>query len=218
MNSSVVIVPGLNNSGPQHWQSLWQRQLPNAVRVKQQRWDKPDLIRWSDNVAAVLDAVDTHSGCWIVAHSFGCLASVRALMRSPERSSTYLAGGAATNLTGGAANHLIDKVRGLFLVAPADPHKFAVAEQLPAGPLPPGHLIASRSDPWLSWTGAQQWAQRWQLELIDAGDAGHINAESGHGYWRQGWHLFQQLRLQQLRGDTVPLPSRAAEPRWALAI
>ncbi len=27
----VLVVPGLHNSGPQHWQSLWQRRLPNAV-------------------------------------------------------------------------------------------------------------------------------------------------------------------------------------------
>jgi predicted alpha/beta hydrolase family esterase len=102
-----------------------------------------------------------------------------------------------------------------LLVAPADPHKFGLVDRLPSGSLElPGRLIASRSDPWLPWTSAQQWAQRWQLALIDAGDAGHINAESGHGFWREGWHLFQQLRS----GEQLPLRRYAVEPRWALAI
>jgi predicted alpha/beta hydrolase family esterase len=105
------------------------------------------------------------------------------------------------------------KVRGLFLVAPADPHKFAVTEQLPSGPLAlPGRMVASRTDPWLSWASALQWAQRWQLPLIDAGDAGHINAESGHGFWREGWRAFQQLRGFDRQRQA------AREPRWALAI
>ena len=130
--SSVIIVPGLHNSGPRHWQTLWQRRLPNAVRVEQDDWAVPNLTRWADNVAAVLNAVDD---CWIVAHSFGCLASVRALAQAPG------------------------KVRGLLLVAPADPDKFSVAAQLPAQPLAiNGRIIASRTDPWLSWTKAQQWA------------------------------------------------------------
>jgi predicted alpha/beta hydrolase family esterase len=187
--SSVVIVPGLHDSGPRHWQTLWQRRLPDSVRVVQQHWDTPDLTRWSNNVATVLNALDD---CWIVAHSFGCLASVHAVAQ--------------------LQGHLPSKVRGLFLVAPADPHKFAIAERLPAGPLTlPARMIASRTDPWLSWASAQQWAQRWRIPLICAGDAGHINAESGHGLWPEGWREFQQLRGLERR----PLPS---EPRWALAI
>lgn len=171
--SSVIIVPGLHDSGPQHWQSLWQRRLPHSVRVEQTQWDRPDLRRWSANVARVLDAVDD---CWIVAHSFGCLAAVHALAQR----------GDAAALAG---------VRGIFLVAPADPDKFGVAAELPAGPLPvPGRLVASLTDPWLAWPRAQQWAQRWQLPALCAGDAGHINVDSGHGPWWEGWNWFAQLR------------------------
>ena len=38
---NYLIVPGLNNSGPKHWQSFWAKSLPNAVRVEQRSWDKP---------------------------------------------------------------------------------------------------------------------------------------------------------------------------------
>jgi len=170
--SRVVIVPGLHNSGPQHWQSLWQRRLPNSLRVEQQRWDVPDLKCWSDNVLDVLNALDASGeDCWIVAHSFGCLASVYALQQARSN------------------------VRGLFLAAPADPQKFAVADLLPAGSLSiPGRLIGSRSDPWLAWEHAEQWAQRWRLPIVCAGDAGHINVESGHGLWPEGWREFQKLQ------------------------
>jgi serine hydrolase len=198
--SSVVIVPGLHNSGPQHWQSLWQRRLPNSVRVEQARWDVPDLQRWSDNVLRVLNDLDQRGeDCWIVAYSFGCLASVFALVQASASTDTQASLDTQVSLNKTPAKHLsknrpLSNVRGIFLVAPADPQKFAVADVLPAGPLQvAGRMVASRSDPWLAWTQAEQWARRWQLQIIDAGHAGHINAESGHGYWPEGWREFQQL-------------------------
>ena len=43
----VLIAPGLHNSGPDHWQSRWQRLFPAFERVQQDDWDVPDLARWS---------------------------------------------------------------------------------------------------------------------------------------------------------------------------
>lgn len=165
--SGVVIVPGLHNSGPAHWQSLWQQRLPNAERIRLQRWDQPDLERWTD---ATIAAVQKQRANYLVAHSFGCLAAVHALT---------------------ALQH---SVRAVLLVAPADPEKFGIAALLPHTPLPvPGLVVGSLTDPWLSWSKAQQWAQRWELPIYCAGDAGHINAESGHGDWPEGWKLLQRL-------------------------
>jgi uncharacterized protein len=31
----VLILPGLDNSGPEHWQTHWQKQNPHFVRVEQ---------------------------------------------------------------------------------------------------------------------------------------------------------------------------------------
>jgi predicted alpha/beta hydrolase family esterase len=169
--NTVVFVPGLRNSGPQHWQSLWQRRLPDSVRVEQTDWNMPDLERWSERVDSVLDTVES---CWIVAHSFGCLATMHALARRYDADS-------------------FGNVRGVFLVAPADPAKFGVANRLP-GRLPiNGRLVASLSDPWFSWPRAERWAERWGFPALCAGDAGHINVESGHGAWWEGWGWFQQL-------------------------
>jgi hypothetical protein len=172
--TSVIIVPGLHDSGAQHWQSHWQRQLPHAVRIEQTRWDVPDLELWT---RSVVDSVRRQGPSWLIAHSFGCLASINALARLPAA-----------------------QVRGLFLVAPADPAKFNIAAVLPQTALPvPALLVGSRNDPWLSWSRAEQWAQRWQIPLVSAGSAGHINAESGHGAWREGWYLLQQFCEQHQR-------------------
>jgi len=49
MNTSevdILIIPGLTDSGPDHWQSRWQRKLKTAVRVKQADWDRPLIGDW----------------------------------------------------------------------------------------------------------------------------------------------------------------------------
>lgn len=167
--SNVVIVPGLRNSGPEHWQSHWQRWVPGAARVEQWDWEQPDLAQWSARVAATVDSL--RGDVWLVAHSFGCLASVHALAQVGAR------------------------VRGLFLVAPADPDKFGIADQLPRGRLPvQGMIVGSTTDPWLAWGKVKRLASRWDLPLLNAGDAGHINVESGHGEWREGWAWFRQFQ------------------------
>jgi len=57
---------------------------------------------------------------------------------------------------------------------------------LPRAPLGlPIRLIASRTDPWLSFEAASFWATRWGAKLIDLGDAGHINVAAGFGAWPQ---------------------------------
>lgn len=164
----MIIVPGLGNSGARHWQSRWQQRLPDATRIGLPQWQQPDLRSW---VAGIVAAVGQHHDNYLIAHSFGCLASVVAL------------------------EELRDRVRGVLLVAPADPDKFKLADLLPQSTLPvPGLVIGSLSDPWLSWSKAQLWAQRWELPIYCAGDAGHINIESGHEEWHEGWQLLGRLQ------------------------
>ncbi len=47
-------------------------------------------------------------------------------------------------------------------------------------------IVASRSDPFADYGFAERLSAQWGLDLADAGDAGHINAESGHGPWPEG--------------------------------
>ena len=47
---NYLIVPGLNNSGPSHWQTFWAKSLPNASRVYQRCWDKPQKEEWVETL------------------------------------------------------------------------------------------------------------------------------------------------------------------------
>jgi len=38
-NFSVLIHPGLNGSGPDHWHTHWEQAFPDFVRVQQADWD-----------------------------------------------------------------------------------------------------------------------------------------------------------------------------------
>ena len=42
----ILLVPGLDNSGPGHWQTLWERDDENCRRVELGQWDKPHRNTW----------------------------------------------------------------------------------------------------------------------------------------------------------------------------
>ncbi|MFA9441726.1 RBBP9/YdeN family alpha/beta hydrolase [Uliginosibacterium sp. sgz301328] len=170
--STVLIVPGLHGSGPQHWQSWFESQLPGAVRVEQSDWETPYLPRWAGAVRRELDRANGH--VWIVAHSFGCLASAH------------------------AAWDFRDRIAGVMFVAPADPDKFGVREMLPDQHLGfPSVVVASTNDPWVRLMKAAYLAERWGSHFINVGAAGHINIDSGFGPWPEGLRIFEQLRQTQ---------------------
>lgn len=169
--AEVLILPGINDSGPTHWQSLWQQAIPTARRVTQDDWDNPVCADW---VAALHRAVDAVAGSVVlVAHSLGCLQVVHA---------------AATGSPG-----FVRAVRGALLVAPPDPDgpsfpDIAVGfRPLPLAPLPfASVLVASRTDPYSSFEFSQRMAAAWGSELVDLGPCGHVNAASGLGAWPAG--------------------------------
>lgn len=157
----VLVAPGLQSSGPEHWQSRWQRLHPAFERIEQDDWDAPDLPAWSARVDAVRARQPRPT--LVAAHSFGSLATVHSLARD--------------------ARH----IAGVLLVAPADPDKFGVAGLLPQGRLPvPSIVVASSNDPWMALERAEQWARRWGSEFVNLGELGHINGESGLGDWHDG--------------------------------
>ena len=190
MHHTTLIVPGFHGSGHAHWQSWMEKRLPRARRVGGIDWEVPVLALWAGEVRREIDAAP--GAVWIVAHSFGCLASVIAAADRPSR------------------------VAGLLLVAPAEPRRFSlfgtreqypggdsVASALPPTPLPsPSVLVASRNDPWLAFDRAHDLAERWGSRVVDIGEAGHINTESGYGPWPQGLDFLAEL---QLAFDGFPL-------------
>lgn len=154
----LLVIPGLRDSGPAHWQSWLQARHPTSVRVVQRDWNQTNLQRWSARIDNTLARCG--SGRWLaVAHSFGVLALAEHLARVPD-----------------------SPIAAALLVAPADPSKFGLGESLPHRSLPrPSTLVASINDPWMPIAEASRWARRWGCAMVNLGKAGHINAESGHG-------------------------------------
>jgi len=46
-------------------------------------------------------------------------------------------------------------------------------------------LVASSDDPYCTMQRASDFAEAWGSEFVSAGEAGHINVESGHGPCRK---------------------------------
>lgn len=154
----LLVIPGLNDSGPAHWQTWLQAQFGRrAVRVEQEDWAVADLARWSQRIEAEL--ARHPPARWVaVAHSFGCLALLRWLAHGGEG------------------------VHSALLVAPADPAKFGVGAKLPQSLLRiPSVIMASETDPWMTFASASGWARVWGSQVLNLGDVGHINTEAGFG-------------------------------------
>lgn len=168
LDFQILILPGLHDSGPEHWQSHWQRLIPGAVRVGQRDWASPRLSDWSERVDA--ERRRHARPTVLVAHSFGCLAAVHSLARDPGN------------------------IVAALLVAPADPDKFGVSDLMPTLPLRcPSLLVSSSNDPWMGAAHATRWGRRWGSVLVEGGALGHINAESNLGEWQFGQDNLKRL-------------------------
>lgn len=172
-DAAILIIPGLNNSGPDHWQTRWEQKLSSARRVEQADWARPDHALWTRAVHEAVNAAQ--KPVILVAHSLGALAAAHA-----------------------AAHFEAGKVAGGFFVAPpseewmrAHPLPLGGFQTHPRAPLPfPSLLVASRNDPHADYDANADLANAWGAALLDAGEAGHINAESGHGPWPEGLMTF----------------------------
>jgi len=206
----LLVVPGLHDSGPAHWQTWLQRLYRHSLRVQQDDWHTPDLARWSARITRTLN--NAGPGPWLVAaHSFGCLALLHHLARQQVLSQQAPVGRAGAHIAA------------VLLVAPAEPDRFGLADALPQGPLPVmSTLVASETDPWMTAASARRWARRWGSHWVNLGDVGHINAEAGFGPLPSArrWVLAMEQRLareHRMADDPAPARLPAAAPGWRFA-
>ncbi len=179
---TAFLLPGLYNSGPDHWQSVWERTDPTCQRLVQADWETP---RGGDWVALLDAAIAAHDGpVVLVAHSSSNI-TVAAWARS-------------------ASAAALAKVRGALLVAPCDPDSPAYPagptgfSPVPMQPLPFRSLVvASTNDEYCAIDQARAFAAAWGSEFVDVGARGHINGESGLGEWAEGYALLTALRATQ---------------------
>ena len=187
----LLIVPGLHDSGPAHWQTWLHTLHPEALRVRQDDWSTPDLARWAERIGETLG--DAPGPVVAVAHSFGCLALAQWLGQGGEA-----------------------RISAALLVAPADPERFGLQQRLHAAPLAPRTtLVASDTDPWMRAAEALRWARRWGAHYLNLGDAGHINAESGFGPLPLA---AQWVRRQHQQHSREHRPERATVAEWSFAV
>lgn len=174
MPTPVLILPGWQNSEPEHWQSLWEAAHPEYARVPQQEWERPERDDWVETLDFTVEALPAPPV--IVAHSLGCIAVAH---------------------WGASAQHA---VRGALLVAPPDLDRPDVPPELTSfAPVPlkrlpfPTIVVASTDDPYCSVQRAQQFAQAWGSRFVSVGPKGHISTGAGYGPWPEGERLLSEL-------------------------
>lgn len=185
MNSvppTILIVPGLREHVPNHWQTLLAAKLPKVLSIAPLEHDK---LSCAARVDAIERAMATLDGpVIIVAHSAG-----------------------AMMVAHWAATCNASKVHGALLAAPADlempmpagyPTKAVLNEHgwlpIPRSTLPfPSIVAASSNDPLTRLERAHGFAQSWGSRLIEIGAVGHLNPASGHGEWPQAEEFIREL-------------------------
>lgn len=175
MSASVLILPGIGNSGPQHWQSLWEQSNPEFERVQQRDWNHPVCEEWG--AALEVAAKRAGAGVVLVAHSLACLvvAHWAAQEHAPIKAALLVA---APDPTG--PNFPKEAIG--FSATPTKPFSF------------PSVVVASTDDPYGNIEHTSHLAKAWGSHLVNIGACGHINASSGLGTWPEGYGLLSQLR------------------------
>lgn len=171
--TDILLIPGYGKTLPGHWLLRWRDKMPTARVVKQAELHAPSRKDWLDTLVKEVEAAERP--VVLVAHSLGCI------------------------LVAHGAHALKDKIKGAYLVAPSDWDRDGLVAEfdggdfkpIPTQPLPfHAHLVASRNDPYCDYERAQAFSKAWGATFQDAGEAGHINLECGHGPWPEGLMSF----------------------------
>lgn len=173
----ILTVPGLNGSGPGHWQTLWEQTRSDCVRADLGSWSSPRRNAW---VTKLDQAIRTSEAPVILAaHSLGCLTVAW-----------------WAELAGQPWGW---PVAGALLVAPPDVDGSDCAGLGTFAPAPlkglpfPSILAASEDDPYCTSQRAFDLARHWGSHFVEVGALGHINADSGLGWWSEGQELLERL-------------------------
>ncbi|MEU9623022.1 alpha/beta hydrolase [Streptomyces sp. NPDC048155] len=179
---TVVIVPGLRDHVPDHWQTVLADKIAGARTVPPLEKDR---LSRDAQVAALDEALSDISGpVVLVAHSAGAITTVH------------------------WAQRLRRSVKGALLAAPPDfdtplPDGYPTPEVLrengwtptPRTPLPfPSIVAASTNDPLAAADRVADLARAWGSRLVDLGPVGHLNPASGYGAWPRAEEFVRELR------------------------
>jgi uncharacterized protein len=169
--ATVLIVPGLRDHVPEHWQTLLASRLPRVRCVVPMDRDNLDCAARVEAIERQAATVD--GPIILVAHSGGVVSTVRWAQQTRRN------------------------IRGALLATPPDferplPKGYPSLEALrnggwilvPKGTLAfPSIVAASRNDPLASFEHVAAMARQWGSRLVDLGAVGHLNPASGYGDW-----------------------------------
>lgn len=176
MATSVLILPGYQNSGEEHWQTIWEKNNPDFKRVIQRDWENPICEEWVATIEAA--ALEAGEEVILVAHSLSCLAVAH--WNTLKTHAT---------------------IKGALFVAPPDPASAVfpdVVKGFETTPLErldfPSIIVASSNDPYATLAYAKNLAKSWGSAFVNVGEKGHINTMSDIGTWDEGYAYLEQLR------------------------
>lgn len=197
----VLTVPGLRNSGPAHWQTLWETLREDTLRIDLGDWNLPHRNSWVNRIDEAVRALG--GPIVFAAHSLGCHAVAWWAKLAGQPFGWPVAGALLVAPVDMDQECIKGPTRG-FAPAPADTLPF------------PSIVVASRDDPWASIESAHDMAANWGSTFVDAGERGHLNAESGLGFWAEGQALLDRLIDLVPDGGNAPLPRTPAPDRRTL--
>jgi predicted alpha/beta hydrolase family esterase len=179
---TALIVPGLRDHMPDHWQTLLERKLANATSVPRRDHNKLSCALWVDALDRSLAQIG--GPVVLVAHSAGCaIVAHWAAQRKPH------------------------SIVGALLATPPDfdsplPQGYPTREALehndwlpmPVKPLPfPSIVAASTNDPLCRFERAIELAAHWGSDVVNIGTVGHLNPASGYGDWPRAEAFVREL-------------------------
>lgn len=208
---TVLLLPGWLNSGPTHWQSLWEDTHGTPctfVRVQQHDWQRPLRGDWCARLEEVVvnhlaqagkaprslskDELPVH-------YSIGL---EHDLVYKSGKSIVFVAHSLGCHLVAAwaAASQHTSAIRGALLVAPPDLTQSDLPPDLHnwrkpvLNPLPfTTTCVVSSSDPFASHAAGHAMAAAWGARCVEAGPVGHINGDSSLGNWPAGQALLTEL-------------------------
>jgi len=178
---TVVIVPGLRDHVAEHWQTILEQNLPNAVSVPRMQHDKLSREAWVAALDRTLEKVE--GPVILVAHSAGVMITVHWAQRHKR------------------------PIRGALLATPPDleapmPAPYPTLDALkqngwfpvPRAPLPFRSIVAaSTNDPLARYERVAELAAAWGSKLVDLGGVGHLNPAAGYGCWPRAEEFIEEL-------------------------
>jgi uncharacterized protein len=168
MDTKILTIPGYGGSGKGHWQTYWENEIENTVRVEQEAWDNPQLDLWIETLDSYIQKNQNYV---LVAHSLAC--SLVAHWASKYESSSIIGALLVSASDVDSPEHTPDEVRNF--------------SPMPTSELPfKSILLASDNDPYVSINRAEFFAKSWGSEFVNLGSYGHINADSNLQSWSQG--------------------------------